>query len=128
MAEPNTSGGSLGALAVAAVGPVAGPYALIIAGAVIGSLWPLSNMELESRAQKRQGAFFMIRIVSLAVLVTSAGAYWVHDKIGLPVYDAMAIVSGIIGAIGDGWSRLIAAARDGLVAIFTRGGKSDGNS
>ena len=133
MAEPNTSGVGLGALGTAAVaiaGPVLAPYAIIIAGALIGAQWPLQSMELDTAGQKKAAAWFLVRVVSLAVLMSSAGAWYLHDKTGLPIYDASAVISGGIGAVGNGWGKIFTWLSDGVIGLLQRifGGKSDGNS
>ena len=131
MAEPNTSGAGLGALAIAVAGPAIGPYALITGCALAGAMWPLQNMELNTAEQRKNGAFFLVRVVTLALVVTSAITWFLTEKTGLPLHDGMALVSLIIGAVGDGWGMVFKALRDRFTGTarggLNSGDKPDGN-
>lgn len=123
MAEPTTTTTSTGVVAVliAALGPVAGPYSLIVMAALAGALWPLSSMDGTSRAQ---GALMLLRVVTTAVCVAGAAGWLVERWTGVPAYDALALASFAIGALGNGWRRIASGLGAGLAALArTLGGR-----
>lgn len=125
MAEPTTAGGvSITALLIALLGPMAGPYAVIVMAALAGALWPLSTMVLPSR---RAGAAFLFRIVASAVLLSGSAAWYLETKYSVPAIHGMAVVAFLIGAMGNGWSPVFNALRNGL-SSFARsfGGSASG--
>ena len=125
MAEPTTTSGvSITALLIALLGPMAGQYAVIVMAALAGALWPLSTMVLPSR---RAGAAFLFRIVFSAVFLSGSAAWYLETKYALPAVHGMAVVAFLIGAMGNGWSPVFKALRDGM-ASFVRafGGASSG--
>ncbi len=115
MAEPNTSGASVVALVIASLGPVAGPYSLIVMASLAGAMWPLSTMPHTSRTQ---GALFLLRIVATAVLCTGSVAWVLAERFNLPIYEGMSIASFGIGALGNGWGKVFRGLRDGLAAVL----------
>jgi hypothetical protein len=117
MAEPTSTSTSLTVLAIAAVGPAAGPYAVIVMAALAGALWPLSTME---GLTKRTGAWLLLRIVATAVVLGGAGASLVERWLGVPAYDAAAAAAFVIGAVGTGWSRIGRAITGMLVRLLGR--------
>lgn len=112
MPEPTTttSGLSLAALFIAvlgpALGPVIGPKALIVVCALAGALWPLSTMELPSKAA---GGWFLVRIVLTAVVLTGSAAWWLESRYQFPAAYGMAVVAFFIGALGNGWRPVLEA-------------------
>jgi hypothetical protein len=125
MPEPTTSSVSLTALLIALLGPLAGQYAVIVMAALAGALWPLSTMDLKSR---RSGAFFLFRIVSAAVLLSTSAAWFLEEKYQLPAIHGMAVAAFLIGAMGNGWSPVFRAMRDGLSAFFRAVGSGNAGS
>jgi hypothetical protein len=125
MAEPTTASGiSITALLIALLGPLAGQYTVIVMAALAGALWPLSTMELPSR---RAGAAFLFRIVTAAVLLTGSAAWYLETNYAVPAVHGMAAVAFLIGAMGNGWSPVFKAMRDGLSAfIRAAGGAANG--
>lgn len=126
MAEPTTASGiSVTALLIALLGPLAGQYTVIVMAALAGALWPLSTMELPSR---RAGAAFLFRIVAAAVLLTGSAAWYLETNHQVPAIHGMAVVAFLIGALGNGWSPVFRAMRDGLAAFLrATGGASNGS-
>ena len=115
MAEPtSTAGISITALFIALLGPMAGQYSLIIMAALAGALWPLSTMGCTTRIS---GAFFLLRIVVTAVFLTGSAAWWLQTHYAVPVFDGMAVIAFLIGALGNGWGPVFKALRDGLGAV-----------
>lgn len=115
MAEPaSTSGVTLTVFLITALGPFAGPYAVIVMASLLGAMWPLSVMPNMTR---RSGALFLIRIVSTAVILTSAAAWYLETAYGLPAVHGMAVVAFFIGALGNGWAPVFSALRGGLSAV-----------
>ncbi len=124
VAEPNTSGVSLAALLIAAAGPVAGQYGLIVMGALAGAMWPIKTMKF---ASKLEGALFLLRIVITAVFLSGSLAWYLSSKTDLPVYEALAVVSLLIGAMGNGWGSIFRGLREAAMAALRGlgGGKND---
>lgn len=115
MAEPtSTSGVTLTALLTAFLGPLAGPYAVIIMGSLLGAMWPLSVMTGQT---KISGAFFLFRIVTAAVMLTVPAAWYLETHYGFPAIYGMGIVAFFIGALGNGWTPVLSALRQGLTAV-----------
>lgn len=123
MAEPtSTSSLSLAALAIALLGPAAGPYALIVFAALAGALWPLSAATTMTR---KAGAGLLLRCTTLAVIMTGGISMLLESYHAIPASEALAPVAFFIGALGNGWRPVIdaigklaqrtasAAARDG---------------
>lgn len=117
MAEPtSTSGITLTVLLTTLLGPFAGPYMVIVMASLLGAMWPLSVMPDMTR---RSGAFFLLRIVSTAVVLTTSAAWYLEESYGIPAVHGMAVVAFFIGALGNGWSPVFSALRSGL-AIAAR--------
>lgn len=124
MAEPTTASGvSITALLIALLGPLAGQYTVIVMAALAGALWPLSTMELPTRAA---GAAFLFRIVASAVLLTGAAAWYLEANYQVPAIHGMAVVAFLIGAMGNGWAPVFRAMRDGLSAFARAAGGNNG--
>ena len=123
MAEPSTSSISITALAIAVLGPMAGPYALIVFAALAGALWPLSTMPTVTRAQ---GAAFLLRVVAGAVVLTSSSAYLLEHLYKVPAMESFALVAFVIGAIGNGWRPVLQGLRGALVNLVNRIGDPRG--
>lgn len=124
MPEPtSTSGLSLAAVSIALLGPMAGPYALIVFAALAGALWPLSASESTSRAA---GAKLLLRCTLTAVALTSALALVLQSQWQIPATEALAPVAFAIGALGNGWRPVFEAMGSGLSALVVRfgGGQS----
>jgi len=125
---------SLITLAVAAFGPHAGPYVVIVLGSIGGALWALSgtaftppaDMEPEAtrRWRQRQGLWLMLRCLITAVVLTSLIAGIVGPWAGLAVTEAYAFVSFGIGALGNRWQDIIESIKNRMQALIsTAGGK-----
>jgi hypothetical protein len=117
MAEPSATSLSITALAIAVLGPMAGPYALIVFAALAGALWPLSTMPTVTRAQ---GAAFLLRVVAGAVVLTSFAAYWIESTYNVPAVESVALVAFLIGAMGNGWRPVLQGLRGALVNLVSR--------
>lgn len=116
MAEPTTASGvSITALLIALLGPLAGQYTVIVMAALAGALWPLSTMVMTSR---KAGAAFLFRIVTTAVLLSGSAAYYLEVNYQLPAAHGMAVAAFLIGAMGNGWSPIFRAMRDGISAFI----------
>ena len=98
MAEPVQStlaGVSLITLAVAVFGPQAGPYIVIVLGALGGGLWALSSATLETRLQ---GAWLMLRCLVTAIVLTAMIAGLLGPWLGIDTLETYAAVAFCIGA------------------------------
>lgn len=120
MPEPtSTSGISLAALAIALLGPMAGPYALIVFAALAGALWPLSAAHTMTRSA---GAWLLLRCTLTAVALTSALSLVLQSQWQIPAGESLAPVAFVIGALGNGWRPVFEAVGAALHAILTRVG------
>ncbi|MFZ2309591.1 MAG: hypothetical protein WAW73_19655 [Rhodoferax sp.] len=121
MAEPviqaAATGVSLVTLATAIAGPLAGPYLVITLGGVSGGLWALSST---SGTTRMQGAMLMLRCVLTAVLLTALIAQVLGARFGIQVTELYALVSLVIGMLGNRWQDIIDAVRDRLRLLITR--------
>lgn len=116
MAEPTSTaaGVTLTVFLTALLGPFFGPYAVIVMCALLGAMWPLSVMPNTTRVS---GAFFLLRIVSAAVVLTTSAAWYLEKTYELPAVHGMAVVAFFIGALGNGWGPVLSALRQGLAAL-----------
>lgn len=124
MPEPtSTSGLSLVAISVALLGPMAGPYALIVFAALAGALWPLSAATTMSRAA---GAWLLLRCTLTAVALTEVVSLVVQTHWAIPAKESLSPVAFFIGALGNGWRPVfdgVGAAISGLLGMLaTRNG------
>lgn len=118
MPEPtSTSGLSLAAVSIALLGPMAGPYALIVFAALAGALWPLSAAEAVGRVA---GAKLLLRCTLTAVALTSALAMVLQSKWQIPATEALSPVAFLIGALGNGWRPVFEAVGAGLSFVVAR--------
>lgn len=127
MAEPihsTLAGVSLVTLAVALAGPAAGPYLVIVLGAIGGGLWALSSTPLQTRWQ---GAWLMLRCVVTAVALTALVASIVGPWFHIDAIEVYVVVSFVIGMLGDGWQDVIKTIKARLrILISVAGGTSSG--
>ena len=116
MPEPtSTSAGiSLAALFVAILGPMAGPYALIVFAALAGALWPLSASETTTRMS---GAWLVLRCTLTAVALTGVLSVLIQTHWSIPAVEALAPVAFLIGALGNGWRPVFGAIGSALAAL-----------
>lgn len=116
MAEPtSTSGMSLTVLAIAVLGPMLGPYAVIIFAALAGAMWPLYAAETTSR---KAGAWLLIRVTTTAVVLTAFLATAIERRYGVSAVESLGPVALLIGALGNGWQRIWEAAGGVLRALL----------
>lgn len=117
MAEPTSTaagGVSLIIILTSVLGPLLGPYAVIVMASLLGAMWPLSVMPDTTRIS---GAFFLARVISTAVVLTASAAWYLEAKFGFPAVHGMAVVAFFIGALGNGWAPVFYALRQGLAAV-----------
>ena len=119
MPEPtSTSAGlSLAALSVALLGPMAGPYALIVFAALAGALWPLSAADTMTRTA---GAWLLLRCTLTAVALTSGLSLLLQSQWQIPAKESLAPVAFAIGALGNGWRPVFEAVGAALQAALSR--------
>jgi hypothetical protein len=103
VAEPTTTtagGVSLTVLFVAVLGPMAGPYVLIVLCAIAGAMWPLTAAQT---ASYREGAWLLLRCAALALAGTGVIAWAIERQLGVPVSESTGVIALLIGAMGNGW-------------------------
>lgn len=118
MPEPtSTSGISLAAVSIALLGPMAGPYALVVFAALAGALWPLSAAETMTR---KASFWLLLRCTLTAVALTSAMSLVLQSQWQIPANEALAPVAFAIGALGNGWRPVFEAVGTALQALLSR--------
>lgn len=123
MPEPMTTAGgtSLTVLFVAALGPMAGPYAVIVFAALAGSLWSLSAARTSGGTE---GVWLLLRCTGTSVVLTSLGATLMERALGIPSIELLAPVALFIAAMGDGWRPVFAGVGAAVSAAVGKGGKA----
>lgn len=119
MPEPiqtTVAGVSLMTLAVAIVGPLAGPYMVILLGSIAGGLWALSGATMQTR---KEGAGLILRCVLTAVVLTAVIAGLVEARFGIPVNEGYALVSFAIGMLGNRWRDFGDVIKGRVIAVFS---------
>lgn len=109
MAEPTVttvSSVSLMLLFVAALGPTAGPWALIVASSIGGSMWPLLGTPTATRADS---LLLMLRCAIVSLTATSLIAGFLERTYGVPVSESLAFVALVLSAMGNGWHPIFSA-------------------
>lgn len=105
MAEPSSSTSvGLMPLVIAALGPMAGQFAVIIFGALAGSLWALKAAD--TNGNRGSGALLVLRLVLTATALAGTGSLILHSMYGWPAYETLAVVALCIAAVGDRWQAL----------------------
>lgn len=128
MAEPATSTVAVGGVSLVtlttallgpAIGPLIGPYVVIILCSAVGAQWAL----LASPSMtKGQAALLMTRLVGTAVVLTAMVASVVGAYFNVAVTEAYGAVAFVIGAVGHKWSELIEAIKQRLITLVSRAG------
>lgn len=79
------------------------PYAAVFFAALVGSMWALSRQPADTSAGHRlRGAFFIARVVGLALIITVPLASWIAPKIGFTHEQYLfAPLAFLVGGIGD---------------------------
>ena len=108
---------SLMTLAVAVFGPVVGPYIVIL----LGGLWALSGTATQTRTD---GAWLMLRCIFTAAVLTSVIAGLVEAKYDIKVNEAYAVVSFVIGMLGNQTKDIIDAFKARLQILIASAGGS----
>jgi hypothetical protein len=83
------------------MGPVFGPFVVIVWAALAGAAWPLSKRKTDT---KIEGALFLARTVGTATVITMPVAFLVEAHLGVPSVHAMSLAAFGVGLIGDNWS------------------------
>lgn len=119
--ETAAGGASLTVIFVALLGPMAGPYVLIVFAAVAGAMWPLSAARTDTRWQ---GFWLLLRCTATALVLTGLFAGILERTWGLPISEGLAPVALFIGAMGDGWRPVFASLAPMFQGWVRQGGKS----
>ena len=118
--ETAAGGASLTVIFVALLGPMAGPYVLIVFAAVAGAMGPLSAASTETRWQ---GFWLLLRCTATALVLTSVIAGLIERLWGLPVSEGLAPVALVVGAMGNGWRPVFVAIAAIVQGIADKGGR-----
>ena len=119
MAEPTTTTTNLTLLSIGLLGPLAGPYALIVISAISGAMWPLSSAATPTRLA---GAWLLLRCAATALVLTGLLAALIEKQWGVAAHETLAPVAFVIGALGNGWRPVFDAV--GTVAASLINSKS----
>lgn len=121
-AAPTTAVASISPL-IAAMGPVLGPFSLLLFSAFIGALVSLSRAEVSTRVQ---GAMHMVTSMGMSMVLTGACVWVITENTSVPADVALAPVAFLLAAgrpfILDLVQRLFGAAGDFLAGFFTKRG------
>jgi hypothetical protein len=118
MPEPTSSAGiSIAVLSIALLGPLAGPYALILFASLAGSLWPLSATATITRME---GAWLVLRCTMTSVVLTGGAASWLQAKYGVQINESIAPVAFIFGALGNGWRAVLDSVTGVVSTVVAR--------
>jgi hypothetical protein len=118
MPEPtSTTGISIAALSIAVLGPLAGPYALILFASLAGSLWPLSASSTVTRVE---GAWLVLRCTLTSVVLTGGAASWLQAQYGVQINESIAPVAFIFGALGNGWRAVLDSVTGVVATVVAR--------
>lgn len=107
------------ALMVAFLGPLAGPYAVILVSGLAGALWALST----TRTTRWEAATMLLRLVLTAVMLTGSLAWWIQTRYGVPVAEAVSPVAFVLGATGDMAARAMRSLIVRAIESWTLGGR-----
>jgi hypothetical protein len=113
------TGVTLITLAVGVFGPQLGPYVVILLGSIAGSLWALSSAELATRTA---GLWLLLRCVVTAIVLTGLIAQFIGPLVGVPVGEAYAVVSFVIGMLGNRWQDIIDSIKTRIQGFITNAG------
>jgi len=102
-------------------GPAFGPYALILIGAVCGSMWAV--LSAPPFPNRWAGLMLVGRSVLLSVLLTAAVAGMVSQAFGWQVSEMYIIVSIAIAGMGDKWLDILESIKTRIQTMITSGGK-----
>lgn len=118
--HPTLAGVSLITLSVGLFGPAAGPYVVIILGALGGGLWALSSAVLKTRME---GAWLMLRCLITAIVLTAMIASLLGPWLRIDVLEVYVVVAFVIGALGNKWLEIIDSIKTRLSNIIIGGNK-----
>ncbi len=110
---------------IAVLAPMFGNNALIIMSALAGAMWPLSVRESRGRVDS---AFFIIRLVCTAAVLTGFTAHVIEQKFGYHSQEIISPVAFLIGAVGDRWRTILFDCIDYVRQILLRKGKDDADT
>lgn len=122
MPEPTSTtsaGAGLAALAIALLGPLAGPYAVILFAALSGALWATGATPTETRMQ---ACWLVVRLVLMASVFTGLVAHLLHAYAGVEPGLVFGPVAFLIAAIGDQWRAVLARLANAARAWADRAG------
>lgn len=109
-----------------ALSAVLAPYAVILAGALLGTGWGLKR-----RASTQGNPWsFAALMLGTALVFTMPLAVWLQGHLGIGSYQwLLAPIAAIISAIGDDWPRVGAWAADVGRRVISRraGADTEGN-
>jgi hypothetical protein len=118
MAEPtSTSSFSIAALSIALLGPLAGPFALIVFAALSGALWAVAASTESSRLA---GAWMLVRCTLLAVIITGGLSAWIQSMYDIPALELLAPVAFVSAAMGNKWQTIFASLVDAIQTAMAR--------
>lgn len=120
MTEPasTASSFSLAVFAVAALGPMAGPFALLVFAALSGALWAVAAAHEDSRLAS---AWILVRCTLLSVVLTGALSAWIQSMYQqIPALELLAPVAFASAAFGNKWQGIFEAAVDAIRSAIGR--------
>lgn len=123
MSEPTITTYAVTGAAAAALGPVLGPWALLLFGAVAGSMLALGRAETKGW---REALTFVGIGIAVSVCITGAAAWAVERFLDIPSTIAILPISLAIGAGRNAILAMIEGLFGAVVAIVTKRGGGGG--
>lgn len=135
MPEPasTTATASLTAALILLLGPSFGPtlaplfgeFLLVLAGALVGVMHPASKQGFASRAL---AAWYVIRWVLTAMMLTGAVSTVLEKYLGLPAHNWPGVVAWTITFFADKWKPWLDVIGDAWAARAGKRGGNDGTA
>lgn len=110
---------SLAALAIAAAGPLFGPFALIVFAALSGGLWAVAASH---EASRMASAWTLLRCTLLSVVITGGLSTWLQSMYQIPAMELLAPVAFGAAALGEKWQSVFESAVDAIRGAIARFG------
>lgn len=120
MAEPSTTAtaGIISAV-VLVLGPDAGDHALVMFGALIGTMHSVSKINFDG--SKWRATAYMAKWIGAAVVLTAFVAFLITKSTGFPADRWPGVVAFGITFFADTWPRLVAERLPGWITAAASG-------
>ncbi|WP_298929267.1 hypothetical protein [uncultured Ramlibacter sp.] len=129
-ATPAEAATGIVAALILILGPEVGTYALILFGALIGTMHSVAKVNFDTLAgmggPKIKAAFYMVRWMGAAVVLTAFVAALIVHYTGFPADRWPGVIAFGITFLADKWPGWVAAAGEAIAARLGRGAQGGG--